>query len=147
MYIFEDYEVLNMDITDNLIQLSRKRGKWEKTFKCQMNNLFYFHNWKGISPPAVKKMRIPSIIYSKITKFSTWSMLHGLSDRIIKNMANMRIDIQISDDFFHFQNWKGTSSPTVENMRITGILYRTTTHLNCPALKEFMRIGMGSSKC
>ena len=65
----------------------------------------------------------------------------------MKNMMNTRIDIQISDDFFSLQNSKGMSSPTVENMRITGILYRTTTHLNCPALKEFMRIGMGSSKC
>ena len=29
MYIFEDYKVLDMDLTDYLIQLSRTRGKWE----------------------------------------------------------------------------------------------------------------------
>ena len=46
------------------------------------------------------------------------SFKHGLSYGIIKNM-----NIQIPDDFFHFQNWKGMSSPTAENMRIPSIIY------------------------
>ena len=40
-----------------------------------------------------------------------------------------------------------TFSPTLGKMSITGKLCWTTTHLNCPALTEFMRIGMGCPKC
>ena len=40
-----------------------------------------------------------------------------------------------------------TFSPTLGKMSITGKLCWTTTHLNCPALIEFMRIGMGCPKC
>ena len=58
-----------------------------------MNDLFYFHNWRGISPPTVENIRVPSIIHIfkdyEVLNIDRLSELKELSHQTMKNMRKM----------------------------------------------------------
>ena len=58
-----------------------------------MNDLFYFHNWRGISPPTVENIRMTSIIHIfkdyEVLNIDRLSELKELSHQTMKNMRKM----------------------------------------------------------